>query len=134
MKVVTLSAIAAVALALVPQAMAQDVKTEIVELDGQRVESLLLRYPFEAMWAIDANRVLLRDTQRDHYLLTLDAPCEKLDMQRNVRFVPALKGRVREGVRYEVRDPVAEPCDIARIAQIDAAQASSLRAEFAARN
>jgi hypothetical protein len=134
MKMRTLYAVAAMAFAAAPLAGAQETKTQIVELGGQSADSLLLRYRFEAMWAIDAQRILLRDTQRDHYLLTLTEPCEKLDMHRNVTFVPALKDRIRSSVRYEVRDPAAEPCDIGRVEQIDKTRASALRAELAARN
>jgi hypothetical protein len=50
-------------------------KTDMVELGGKSVDSLLLRYAFDATWAIDTQNILLRDTYRDYYKVTLKAPC-----------------------------------------------------------
>ena len=112
-------------------AMAQgDKKTELVELNGKSVDSLLLRYAFDATWAIDDSHILLRDTYRDHYYITLKAPCEKLDMHRDIGFTPALVGRIRASLHYEVRDAVGSPCDIVRVEQIATDRATELKAKL----
>lgn len=126
------AALAAGVLAVAP-AVAQDApKTAMVE-GGKPVDSLLLRYGFDATWAVDTQRVLMRDSYREHYLLTLKAPCEALDMQRGFNFVPALSGRVRESLRYELRNYKGAPCDIAQIEKIDDTRAAELRAAVAAK-
>jgi hypothetical protein len=126
------AALAAGAFAVAP-AMAQETpKTAMIE-DGKPVDSLLLRYAFDATWAVDTQHVLMRDTYREHYLLTLKAPCEALDMQRGFKFVPVLNGRVRESLRYELRNYKGEPCDIAQIEKIDNTRAAELRAAVAAK-
>ena len=103
-------------------------KTDIVDLGGKSVDSLLLRYGFDATWAIDTQNILLRDTYRDYYKVTLKAPCPKLEMDRGIRFFPALSGRVYSHLRYEVRDPASQPCDIGRIEKIEQDAALALRA------
>jgi len=108
-------------------------KTELVEL-GESVDTLLLRYGFEATWVVDNQNILLRDTYRDHYVVTLKEACEQLDLQRSFKFFPALSGHVRTGRIYEVRNPSGPPCDIARIEQIDDARAVELRAAVAAKS
>jgi hypothetical protein len=112
-------------------AMAQAPSTVLVNEDGEVVDTLLLRYSFDAMWALDTQRILLRDSYRDHYLLTLDAPCEKLDMDRSVTFVPPLTGRIKASLTYEARDKAGPPCDIAKVEWIGKEQAAALRAEAA---
>jgi hypothetical protein len=118
--------------AAVAPAVAQEAKkTELVNDKGESVDSLLLRYAFDATWVIDQKRILIRDTYRDHYLISLKDDCAKLvEMQRGFTFVPPLSGRVRAGVVYEVRDKVSQPCDIAKLEQISDEQAASLRAEL----
>jgi hypothetical protein len=120
---------AALALAAAAPAVGQpEKKTELVELDGKAVDSMLLRYAFDATWAVDEQHILVRDTYRDHYLVTLKSECEKLEMQRGIKFFPALAGRIRASLRYEVRDPVGQPCDITRVEQIDQERANELKA------
>jgi hypothetical protein len=111
-----------------PALAQQQTKTALVELDGGQVDTMLLRYPFEATWVIDDTHILLRDTYRDHYLITLKAPCKKLDMQRGINFVPALSGRIKASLTYEARDAVGPPCDITRVEQIADTKAAELRA------
>ena len=96
--------------------------------DGAEVRTMLLRYPFEATWVIDDTHILLRDTYRDHYLITLKAPCQKLEMQRGIEFVPNLAGRVKASLTYEARDRVGPPCELSRVEQIEDAKAIELRA------
>jgi hypothetical protein len=105
-------------------------KTVLVELDGSQVDTMLLRYGFEATWAVDDTHILLRDTYRQHYLITLKERCEKLSMQRGVVFVPALAGRIKASLTYEARDQVGQPCDVARVEQIADAKALELRASI----
>jgi hypothetical protein len=110
-------------------ALAQgDTKTVLVEKDGTQVDTMLLRYAFDATWVIDDTHILMRDTYRDHYLITLKAPCEKLEMQRGITFVPALSGRIKASLTYEARDKVGPPCDLTRVEQIEDAKAAELRA------
>lgn len=123
-------AVAAMASAA-PATARQEPRTELVELGGAQVESLLLRYHFDATWAVSDTGILMRDTQRDYYLISLKAPCEKLGMQRGFTFVPALAGRVKAALSYEVRDVAGRPCDVARLEQISDARAAELRASLA---
>jgi hypothetical protein len=110
-------------------ALAQgETKTVLVEKDGTEVRTMLLRYPFEATWVIDDTHILMRDTYRDHYLITLKAPCQKLEMQRGIQFVPSLSGRIKASLTYEARDKAGPPCDLSRVEQIEDAKAIELRA------
>jgi hypothetical protein len=125
----SLASLAVVGLVAAAPAMGQpERKTELVELDGKAVDSMLLRYAFDATWAVDEQHILVRDTYRDHYLVTLKNECEKLEMQRGIKFFPALTGRIRASLSYEVRDPVGQPCDISRVEQVDQARANELKA------
>jgi hypothetical protein len=120
---------AAAGLVAVAPALAQgDTKTILVEKDGTQVDTMLLRYPFDATWVIDDTHILLRDTYRQHYLITLEAPCKKLEMQRGIQFVPALSGRIKASLTYEARDKAGPPCDLTRVEQIESAKAAELRA------
>jgi Family of unknown function (DUF6491) len=118
-------------LAATPAVAQPDQKTELVNEDGQSVDSLLLRYAFDATWVIDDTHILMRDTFRDHYYVTLKEPCEKLDMQRDIKFVPALTGRILSSRRYETRDAAGPPCDIVKLEQIGSERAAELRASLA---
>jgi hypothetical protein len=109
-------------------------KTELVELGKGSVDNLLLRYAFDATWVVDQQHILLRDTYRDHYVVTLKENCEKLDMQREIKFFPALAGNIKSARPYEVRDRAGQPCDIVRIEQVDDARANELRAASNARD
>ena len=128
-----IAAVVAIALAAgfaasAPALAQNDAKTVLVEKDGTQVDTMLLRYAFDATWVIDDTHILMRDTYRDHYLITLKAPCKKLEMQRGIRFVPALAGRIKASLTYEARDPVGQPCDLTRVEQIESAKAAELRA------
>jgi hypothetical protein len=123
---------AAMAAGLATPALAQDAKhTQLLDDTGATVDSLLLRYAFEATWVIDNERILVRDTQRDHYLISLKGKCEELDKDRSFAFFPALKDRVRASLHYEVRSKAGPYCDIGKIEEINAQAAASLRAELA---
>lgn len=123
-----LAAVMAVGGFVAVPAMAQEApKTAMLE-GGRQVDSLLLRYAFDATWVVDQQHVLMRDTFRDHYLVTLEAACDALDMQREFKFVPVLSGRVRASLSYELRNYKGAPCEIARIEKIDGARAAELRA------
>lgn len=101
-------------------------RTDFQNADGQAVESLLLRYGFDAMWALDEQNLLLRDSYRDYYLVTFAEPCQWLDRLEPVRFVPALRGRVYASLAYEARDVNGRICDVTGIRKApsrDAAEA-----------
>lgn len=124
----TLASIVAVGLVAAAPAIGQpERKTELVDL-GKSVDSMLLRYAFEATWVVDDQHILVRDTYRDHYVVTLKDECEKLDMQRGFNFFPALSGSIKAGRQYEVRDRAGPPCDIVRVEKIDQGRANELRA------
>ena len=126
-----LSTVMATGAFVVAPAMAQDAQKTAMVDDGKPVDSLLLSYAFDATWVVDTQHVLMRDTYRDHYVLTLKEPCEALDMQRGFKFVPELSGQVREGRRYELRNYKGAPCDITQIEKVDNARAAVLRAATA---
>lgn len=128
---VVMSAAMAAGLSAGP-ALAQSAKpTQLVDDKGATADSLLLRYAFEATWVIDNQRILVRDTHRDHYLISLKDKCEELDKDRGFVFFPALKDRVRASLHYEVRSKAGPYCDIGKIEQINSEAAASLRAELA---
>ena len=124
-------ALAASVFAVAPAIAEPDVKTQLVDGSGKQVDSLLLRYGFDATWVLDDQKVLLRDTYLDHYLVTLAAPCEWMDRSTAFKFFPALTNRVRASLRYEVRDNAHENCDIAKVEKISTEAAKTLRAENA---
>jgi hypothetical protein len=124
--------LAAMAAGLATPALAQDAKhTQLLDDTGAAVDSLLLRYDFEATWVIDNERILVRDTQRNHYLISLKGKCAELDKDRSFAFFPVLKDRVRASLHYEVRSKAGPYCDIGKIEEINAQAAASLRAELA---
>jgi hypothetical protein len=123
---------AAMAAGLAAPALAQGAtNTTLVDDKGATVNSLLLRYRFDATWVIDNQRILVRDAHRDHYLISLKDPCKELDRDHSFVFFPALKDRVRASLTYEVRSKVGPYCDITKIEQINSEAAASLRAELA---
>lgn len=114
-----LAAAAALAAPLaLPAAGQSAARTQLVADGGKQVDSLLLRYGFDAMWQIDKSNIVLRDTYRDHYLVTTAKPCEFLQHQHGVTFVPALTSRIRSDISYEVRDEHQQICDIAKVEKI----------------
>jgi hypothetical protein len=134
MKTLVKSVIVSAALlggAVAPALAQAPAKTVMVDGKGATVDSLLLRWRFEATWVIDNNRILLRDAHRDHYLLTINDGCEKLDMDRAFKIFPEMAGRIYSSLRYEVRDKAGPYCDISKIEQVNAEAAASLRAELA---
>ena len=106
-------------------------QTVMVDGKGQTVDSLLLRWRFDATWVIDNKRILLRDAHRDHYLITLKDECEKLDMDRSFKIFPELTQRVYSSLKYEVRDKAGPYCTIGRIEQVNYQTAAALRSEMA---
>jgi hypothetical protein len=118
--------------AMVAPALAQEAKkTELVNAKGETVDSLLLRYAFDATWVIDSQRILVRDAHRDHYLVTLKEKCDALDLDRDFKFFPVLHDRIRSSLNYEVRNPVGPICDIGKVAFVSDGAAKDLRAELA---
>src|SRR5690606_36012555 len=68
----------------------KEVKTELVETGGQRVDRLQLRYDVDGTWVIDDQNILYRDTSRTHYLVTLKEACEQLNIRRrSFNFFPS---------------------------------------------
>jgi hypothetical protein len=123
---------AAMAAGFAAPVVAQDARhTQLVDGKGATVDSLLMRYGLEATWVIDNQRILIRDTHRDHYLISLKDKCEELDKDKSFGFFPALKDRVRASLHYEVRSRAGPYCDIGKIEKINSEAAASLRAELA---
>jgi hypothetical protein len=118
------------AAAMSPAVAAPERRTEIVD-NGMAVDSLLMRYRFDATWVLNPTSILLRDTYREHYLLTLEKPCRWIELSNPFAFFPELKQRVRAALSYEVRDNLHETCDIARIEKVSSETARELRAQLA---
>jgi len=123
--------LAAGAFAVAPAIAEPDVRTQLVDGSGKQVDSLLLRYGFEATWVLDDQKVLLRDTYWDHYLVTLKGPCEWMDRSKSFGFFPALTNRVRASLSYEVRDNQHEKCDIAKLEKVSKDAAKEMVAKLA---
>lgn len=121
----------AVGIAAAP-ALAQGAKnTTLVDGKGAVVDSLLMRYRLDATWVIDNQRILIRDTHRDNYLVSLSEPCKELDRDHPFVFFPALTDRVRASLTYEVRSHAGPYCEITKIEKINSEAAASLRTELA---
>lgn len=103
-------------------------KTELVDLDGASVDRLQLRYNFDAVWVIDTQNILYRDTSRDHYLVTLKETCEQIDVRsRRFNFFPSWSHRLLASNTYEVQPEVGPECDVARVEQVGDDRANTLR-------
>lgn len=122
--------LAACAAAIAPAAAEPERRTEIAD-NGKAVDSLLLRYRFDATWVLNTQSILLRDTYREYYVLTLDEPCEWIAFAHPFFFFPELEDRVRAELTYDVRDDKHEICDIAKIEKVSGATAKELRAKLA---
>ncbi len=118
------------AAAMAPAVAAPERRTETVD-DGKAVDSLLMRYRFDATWVLNPTSILLRDTYREHYLLTLKESCGWIELSNPFTFFPELKQRVRADRSYEIRDNLHENCDIARIEKVSSETARELRAKLA---
>jgi len=105
-------------------------RTETVD-QGKAVDSLLMRYSIDATWVLNPQSILVRDTYREHYLLTLSEPCDWIELSNPFFFFPKLADRVRTELRYEVRDNLHKNCDISRIEKIDSSMAKDLKADLA---
>ena len=105
-------------------------KTELVDLDGKSVDRMQLRYDFDAGWVISNQTLLYRDTNRDHYLVTLKEPCKQIDVRaRTFKFFPSWSWELLATRTYEVKPEVGKECDVAQIARIDESKATTLREE-----
>lgn len=106
-------------------------KTVMVDGKGATVDSLYMRWALDATWVIDNKRILIRDSNRNHYLVTLKNECKKLELDREFAFFPQLQGRIYSSLSYEVRDKAGPYCDIGKIEEVNSEVASNLRAELA---
>jgi len=120
---------------LVAPAIAQTApETELVSLEGKHVDTMLLRYSFDATWLVDSQHILLRDTYLDYYVVSLRAPCSWLDDQATYKsffFFPELSGNLRAGRIYEVRNDGRKPCTISSVKHVPTAQAAELKTKVA---
>ena len=120
--------IAAAALAAPPALAEPARKTELVELDGKSVDSMQLRYDFDAGWVVDNQTLLYRDTSRDYYLVKLTEACKQLDVRgRSFKFFPSWSWRLLASNTYEVRPEAGRPCGVARIEKVNDARANTLQ-------
>lgn len=102
-------------------------KTELVEL-GKTVDKLQLYYDVDAVWLVDNQNILYRDTYRDHYLVTLKAACKQLEVRgRGFNFFPSWSWQLLATRTYEVRPEAGERCGVAKVEQVDDAKADRLR-------
>jgi len=102
-------------------------KTELVRLDGQKVDAVILRHAFGHVWVVDNQNLLWRDESRDDYLVTLKSECEQLELRRPFDFYPGSPWRLQSNRSYEVRPQAGPVCDVTRIAHIDDERATALR-------
>jgi len=117
----------AAALAVAPAQGQPNRKTELVEL-GKNVDRMLLRYEFDAPWVVDNRNVLWRDSHDDHYLVTLKAACEQLDIRSlNFAFFPSWSPQLLANRAYEVRPQAGPKCGVAKIELVDDTKANALR-------
>ena len=103
-------------------------KTELIDVSGQSVDKLQLRYNFDAGWVIDNKNLLYRDVTKDHYLVTLKEPCTQIDVRsRSFKFFPSWSWELLTTKSYEVKPEAGQECEVARIEQVDDAKATTLR-------
>ncbi len=104
-------------------------KTQLVAIDGTRMESMRLRDGvMYSSWVIDNQNVLYRHEFRDYYLVTLKQACTPLEIrQRPFAFHPGAPWRLKATTSYEVRPESGVPCEVEKIAKIDKARASTLQ-------
>jgi hypothetical protein len=98
-----------------------DRKTDLIDIDGRRVDEIPLRHGFDAIRVIDDRNILYRDNYGDHYLVTLKEAC------RGLTFFPSWSLQLRASHSYEVRPRAGQPCDVARIEKVDDARSKKLR-------
>jgi hypothetical protein len=122
---VVLMAAAALAAPALGQA---EKKTELVDRDGRNVDSLQLRYRFDAGWVINNQNLLYRDTSDAHYLVTLKEACEQIDIRgRDFKFFPSWSYQLYASRNYDVVPEAGARCDVARIEKVNKARANTLR-------
>jgi hypothetical protein len=103
-------------------------KTELVALDGRRVDDMQLHYDFDAAWVVDTQHVLYRDVRRAYYLVTLKEACPPLGIRSmDFNFYPGWSRQLRTSDSYEIRPEAGSRCDVARIENMDDAKADPLR-------
>ncbi len=133
MKTLIASVLVAGAMIAAPALAQTAPQTELVTLEGKKVDTLLLRYAFDASWVVDKQHILVRDTYLDHYVVSLKEPCEWLDgsTYKNFVFFPELSGNLRAGRAYEVRNGGFKPCTISSVQQVPSTQAAELKSKVA---
>lgn len=115
----TLLVLAAACGLALPALAEPKMKTGLVGEDGQRVQALPLLYNFNAVWVVDAQRVLYRDDSRQYYLVTLKQACPVLAIKgRGIAFLPNPEWRLHTTRSYEIRPAAGKPCDVSEIAKI----------------
>lgn len=116
----------AAALSVSPSLAQQPVKTELVDINGERTDRLLLRYNIDATWVIDDRNILYRDTSRGHYLVTLREACERITVRKPFTFQPADPWRLSEDHPYEIQPWAGSACAVGRIEQVNRETAERL--------
>jgi hypothetical protein len=126
--VLTAACAALAGLGAAPALGQPETKTELVDLDGATVDEMHLRYDFDAAWVVDNQNILMRDTHRDFYLVTLKEACPRLDVRRErFSFRPTEVWKLRAHYSYEVRPSAGPWCDVGRFSRVDDAKAGELR-------
>lgn len=119
---------AGAAVAAAPAVGEPQKKTELVGIDGQRIDTMRLRYDIDGGWVVDTQKVLYRDVRDGYYLVTLKQACEPLTIRgRGFSFYPADRPHLKSDRSYEIRPAAGQECDVARIEQIDEAKAMPMR-------
>ena len=115
-------------LAVAPVWAEPEAKTQLVTLEGKSVDIMQLRHDFNSVWVIDNQNVLYRDDSRDHYVVTLKAACQPLDIRdRRFTFHPASDWRLKASTSYEIRPLAGRPCSVAKVEQVNDERADTMR-------
>lgn len=102
-------------------------KTDLVGIDGQRVDVIPLINDFDATWVVDTQKLLYRDVRQDYYLVTLKQTCSQLSIQGRSFYFHPTQAQLRASSAYEVRPEAGRECNVVRIEKMAEAKALPLR-------
>ena len=111
------ASILASVLATAPALAAPETRTELIALNGERVDQLDLAYAFDGVWVVDNQNLLYRDTSGSYNQVTLKAACNSV-IRRNFNFFPSLASQLLATTIYEVRPEAGPRCGVAKIEKL----------------
>lgn len=105
--------------ALAAPAMGDEQRRTDLVIGGKAVDSFYMRSgAVEQLWVLNDQNVLMRNPQRDLYLISFAEGCSWIDRMENFQFVPALGGNMRAGKSYEARNRDERVCKVAGIREV----------------